>query len=294
MKALAARCGTNYTSSRQLIGDQLAIPFHRWRCPDGTLWAEFFHGEADAVIIRFANLAEFEISADGQSVRSAPAEGVDGHTLEHLYLNQVLPLALGRRGKFVFHGSAVDLGGFAAAFVAASGRGKSTIVASFARDGHPFLTDDALILELYRGSFAVTPSHPSIRLWSDSEQQLGGSASRAPEVSYTSKVRLLAGGEFNFASGLCPLRAIYCLGSGESDGVTIAQLGPADSVMSLARHSFIADVENPTRLTQLLDQMALVASAVPFFHLDYPRDYGRLPCVKNAIKAHAESLGSSE
>lgn len=272
---------------------KFATAYHQWRFADGELWAEFFCGRDGAVIVRFPRLAEFEISADGRCVEKMAADGVDGVTLEHLYLNQVLPLALARQGKFVFHGSAVDLGEFAVAFTGASGRGKSTIAASFARDGYPFLTDDALLLEPIGDAFSVVPSHPSIRLWGDSERELGGSARRAPAVSYTSKARLLAGGKLNFASDASPLRAVYCLGQGQANDITIARLGPSDSLMSLARHSFLADVEDPARLTQHLDRMALIANAVPFFHLDYPRDFGELPRVMSAIKAHALSLSSA-
>jgi serine kinase of HPr protein (carbohydrate metabolism regulator) len=90
---------------------------------------------------------------------------VTSATVEHLYLNQVLPLALSRQGKLVLHGSAVDIGGQGVAFLGESGRGKSTLAASFATEGTRFLTDDGLLLEWVGECCMIIPSHPSIRLW---------------------------------------------------------------------------------------------------------------------------------
>jgi hypothetical protein len=86
------------------------VPFHQWASPDGTLWTQFFRMGA-GYLLRFPELADFEVSADGRSVKGWPALGVTPTTVEHLYLNQVLPLALSRQGELVLHGSAVDIGG---------------------------------------------------------------------------------------------------------------------------------------------------------------------------------------
>jgi hypothetical protein len=57
---------------------------------------------------RFQDLADFEISADGYRVTCVPTPSLAEATAEHLYFNQILPLALSMRGKLVFHGSAVE------------------------------------------------------------------------------------------------------------------------------------------------------------------------------------------
>src|SRR5574340_1151913 len=102
--------------------------------------------------------------------RPAPAGGEQ--TVEHLYLNQVLPLALSMQGKLVFHASAVEIGEVAVAFMGESGKGKSTLAASFATHGYRFLTDDGLVIEAEDEGHRIVPSHPSLRLWQDSEGAL--------------------------------------------------------------------------------------------------------------------------
>ena len=149
-------------------------PFHEWTFPSGTIWTAFYRMDA-AYLLRFPDLADFQVSADGLNVTCFPAPHVSDTTIEHLYLNQVLPLALSRLGKLVFHGSAVEVAGGAIAFVAASGQGKSTLAASFATGGYRFLADDGLVLEPIGGGYHVLPSHPSIRLWEDSQPNAGRS-----------------------------------------------------------------------------------------------------------------------
>jgi hypothetical protein len=121
-------------------------PLHEWAFPDGTLWTQFYRTQT-GYLLRFPDLADFEVSADGRVVEGWPAPGVTEDTAQHLYLNQVLPLALSKQGKLVFHASAVEIHGVAVAFMGASGKGKSTLAAGFASAGYRFLTDDGLMVE---------------------------------------------------------------------------------------------------------------------------------------------------
>ena len=139
-------------------------PFHQWIFPDDTPWLEFFRTET-GYLLRFPELADFRVSMDGLKVTCSPAPDVSEETTRHLYLNQVLPLALSKLGKLVFHASAVEVGDSAVAFVGESGRGKSTLAASFALNGFRFLTDDGMVVEANDDSYLSFPSHPSIRLW---------------------------------------------------------------------------------------------------------------------------------
>ncbi|MBK6559591.1 MAG: hypothetical protein IPG16_21125 [Comamonadaceae bacterium] len=201
-------------------------PFHQWVSPDGTLWTQFFRQGA-GYLLRFPELADFEVSADGRSVHAWPAPGATSPAVEHLYLNQVLPLALSRQGELVLHGSAVDIGGQGVAFLGESGRGKSTLAASFATEGTRFLTDDGLLLEWVDGSCMIIPSHPSIRLWADSRAALVNErVSMAPAVSFTDKSRIFAGPGVAFCTEDRPLRHVYFLGNGEAQAPTINSFAP--------------------------------------------------------------------
>ena len=265
--------------------------FHVWGLPDGSPWTEF-HREGGRYRLRFPGLADFVVSADATRVRCEPAPGTPDAVVQHLHLNQVLPLALSKQGRLVFHASAVEIDGGAVAFVGMSGRGKSTLAASFAIDGHRFLTDDGLVVEPEGHGFVALPSHPSIRLWRDSEEALiAAGTPAAPPLSYTSKSRFLAGDRLAFCDEPRPLRRVYFLGDGSSDDVAFRRLTGSEAMIEWVRHSFLLDIEEKPRLASHFDQVAALASEPIHYALDYPRRYDDLARVRAAIVAHAREAG---
>jgi hypothetical protein len=267
-------------------------PFHAWELPEGEPWAAFYR-LGDGTLIRFPNFADFELSSDGRRVVCAPAPDVSAVTIEHLYFNQVLPLVLGRLGKLVFHASAVEIGGFAVAFPAASGRGKSSLAAAFAADGNPFLTDDGLVLEPVEGGYEVQPSHPSLRLWEDSRKWLGTETSTAPAVSYTAKARLLADEGLTHCDSPRRLLAAYFLGDGAATDIVFRPLSAAKGLIEWAKHSFLLDVQDKELISSHFDRIAVLARSVPCIALDYPRNYDVLHDVLHAIRAQVRNASLS-
>lgn len=267
-------------------GPLAGVPYHRWE-QDGELWAEF-RRQGDAVLVRFPGLVDFAVPGDASHAVCWPAPGVGEATRDHLYINQVLPLLHARRGRLAFHASAVSLDVGAVAFVGESGRGKSTMAASFAAAGHPFLTDDGLILRESGGRYQVEPTHPSLRLWDDSRDALGVSgAVLAPAVAFTDKARLLAGGALPFCDGAQPLCAAYFLSAEEADEPRFVQLTGAELLQAWMSHSFLLDLDEPEALRQHFGALAGFCAAIPSFRLDYPRDYGSLESVRRRIADHA-------
>jgi hypothetical protein len=262
-------------------------PFHTWAYPNGVLWTEF-HRADGGYLLRFPQLADFQVSADARTVTGVPVPEVPEGTVQHLYLNQVLPLVLSKLGKLVFHASAVEIGGDAVAFVGESGRGKSTLAASFAVSGCRFLTDDGLVVEPSGEGFQALPSHPSIRLWDDSEAALiPPAARRAPPVHYTSKARFLADGELAFCKVPRPLQRVYFLGEGGAERIELHRLSPAETLVEWVKHSFLLDIEEQPRLASHFDQVAALANRPIHYHLDFPRRYDGLAAVRQAILEHA-------
>jgi len=265
----------------------IPAPFHAWDLPDGSPWTQF-HRDGGGYLLRFPALADFSVAADGATVTCHPVPGIPNATTEHLYLNQVLPLALSKQGRLVFHASAVEVDGGAIAFIGESGRGKSTLAASFAIAGFRFLTDDGLVVEPADRGHVVLPSHPSIRLWADSEAALiAPGTAIAPAVGYTSKSRFLAGDRLGFCDEARPLRRVYFLGDGSAPDISFRRLNGAEAMIEWVKHSFLLDVEEKPRLASHFDQVAKLANEPIHFVLDYPRRYEDLARVRRAIVEHA-------
>ena len=176
----------------------------------------------------------------------------------------------------------------AIAFAAESGRGKSTLAASFAVSGFRFLTDDGLVVETAARGFEVLPSHPSIRLWADSEEALiAPGVETAPALSFTSKSRFLAGDAVRFCDQPRPLRRVYFLGDGSATTLAFQPLSPAETLVEWVKHSFLLDVEERLRLASHFDQVATLANQPIHYRLDYPRRFEDLARVRQAIVEHA-------
>lgn len=277
----------NQIEARQQV--QLAQDFfHEWILPNGSQWTTF-HRLENGYLIRFFDLADFILSKDGLDISAYPVPGVSNQTIEHLYLNLVVPLALSRQSKLVLHGSAVELGDYAVAFLATTGRGKSTLAASFSTGGYRFLTDDGLVLNKVNSQYIVQPNHPSIRLWDDSREALiPDTTCTAPPVDYTPKVRLLADERVAFCDQARPLQFVYFLDEGNTDVVSITPLSGRDAMIELETHSFLLDMEKRELLTHHFLQVSTLAKQPIFFRLDYPHRYEVLPDVREAIVRHAK------
>jgi len=260
--------------------------FHEWILPNGTQWASF-HRLENEYLIRFTDLADFTLSRDGLDVAAYPVPKVSNQTVERLYLNLVIPLALSRQFKLVLHGSAVELGNSAVAFLAKSGGGKSTLAASFSTSGFRFLTDDNLLLDDVDSQYFVQPTHPSIRLWDDSREALmpDATCSSSP-VDYSSKARLLANEHIAHCDNALPLKYVYFLSQSSTDKVSITAVSGRDAIIELHKHSFLLDMEEREMITQHFQQISALADHPIFFRLEYPHSYERLLNVHESVVKH--------
>ena len=282
----------NYRQLPARIQAELEIdPFHNTTFPDNTPWTQFFRIDV-GYLLRFPDLADYRVSADGSNVTCFPAPDVAEATTQHLYLNQVLPLALSKMGKLVFHASAVEVGDSAVAFVGESGRGKSTLAASFALSGFRFLTDDGLVVESGGDGYLAFPSHPSIRLWQDSQEVLIPSGTEpTPSLDFTSKARFLAGKNIVFCDQPRSLRRVYFLGDGSAPKLIFQRMTAAEAFIEWVKHSFLLDVEEKTLLAGQFDQVAQLIRQPIHYRLDYPRHFEELTQVRQAIVRHVQGEG---
>lgn len=268
-------------------------PYHQWTLPGGRPWTAFYR-RGRGFLLRFPDLADFQVSEDGGETICSPVPNISEELCQHLYLNQVLPLMLSRQGKLVFHASAIAASEGALAFLAESGRGKSTLAAAFAAAGYQFLTDDGMVLEEEPDGIQVLPSHPSIRLREDSRQALLGShPGSARGIEYAGKTRLSAQQHMPHCGRRLPLRAAYFLGTGTAATITFRRLSGAEALLEWIRHAFILDVDDKSRLAAHFGKVARLFEAVPCYHLDYPRRYEDLDAVRQSIVANASARPKS-
>jgi len=246
-----------------------------------------FHRTDDGYLLRFPGRADFVLAGASLDVSCSPVPGVSAQLVYDLYHNQVVPLLRNRAGGLVLHASAVATSAGLLGFVGMSGQGKSTLAAALARAGHPFLTDDGLVLERRSGCYVAIPERPYLRLWSDSADAIMERMTPPEQCSQIEKSLVDAGDAVPHQAEPVPVAQLYLLGPGASEAVTIEPLAPATALSQLMGFSFVLDVDDRPRLRAHFDRLAAFADTVPCFALDYPRRYERLPEVVEEILAHA-------
>ena len=265
-------------------------PYDTWIDPDGKAIARF-HREPGGFLLRFVDQVDFRLEMASGEVVAIPTPHVPRHTVERLFANAVGPLLANHAGRLTLHGSAVALREGAVAFIGASRRGKTTLAAAFARQGHPFLSEDVLALRRGGGGYIALPADPRLRLFGDSADTLADGEDNAR----SEKFDIAASDALPHCDRAMPLSHIFLLGPGDVAQTVIEPMSAAAALAALLPHAFVLDCEDRDRLEAHFTRMADLAEAVSCSAIDYPRDFASLPDVVTSIAAHvAERQGSRE
>lgn len=261
-------------------------PSEIWRSPDDSLGCVIFR-EDNTYRMRFPGLADFIAHSGTGQVNCIPAQGVNQNTLQHLYLNQVMPAVLSMLHRPIFHASCVVMDGSAIAFIGDSGKGKSTLATHLALHGNPILADDGLELEWTEKGYLALPSHPSIRLWEDSRARLlPANAVALPAVQHTSKNRFVSDGLFPFSEQPALLRRAFFLGDGNTQSIQISRLSSQNAHIAWLANSPMLDTRDRDRMTSQFEQITRAVKMRISYSLDFPRDFSRLPELAQSLHEH--------
>lgn len=264
--------------------------FNHWRLPgEEQAWLSFATWGNDYVL-RFAAQGDFLITRDTSEVKCRPVPGLPESTVRHLFLDQILPLILSRRGHLVLHASAVLTPLGVIAFVGASGCGKSTLAARLAKCGYALVCDDYLALREVAGDFIASPSYPGVRLWPEATGAIFGQVSQSAEIAhYTVKRRVSDRSLIRFAADSAPVRCLYFLDEEKSpEWPLIGSMSSREAFMKLVASAFNLDITDKTLLEWQFGTIGRAGNQLQCFHLAYPRDFSLLPAVIQAIVDHHE------
>jgi hypothetical protein len=279
----AATCRFELVRPRPLAPGQLAWE-PRWTRADGGRWLSVAT-EGGGHRLRFADLADFVVSSGGDQVRCEPAPGVPRATLRHLFLDQVVPLLLSRRGDLVLHASAVAVDGRVLAFMGRTGRGKSVIAATLAARGLGLVTDDVLALREREGRLAAWHSYPGVRLWPADLRRLRGAVRTRRVAHYTSKLRLVPSGNGHRPNVPLELHRLYVLAPARRGrrSVAVGRVSPRVALLEVVRHTYHLDPGDRRRISETFAGAARLAESGVVRRLSFPRRHAALAAVHEAV-----------
>lgn len=257
---------------------------------DGTPWlrcAKIVQG----YLLHFPNLASFIFTPLDNSIHCIPHRHTPSHTVNHLLLDQVLPLVLNYRGKEVLHGAAIDTPYGACAFVGPTGSGKSTLAASFLAVGFSVLTDDCVVLDTCADDIAVIPAYPGLRLWDDAIAALfGTSGAHAPVAHYTPKQRFTqAISDRPICSSAISLAGIYVLETAGAEHASSTSalekplLTKREALVTLLSLAFKLDIGDQCMLIREFNFLHRLVTHVPVRRLIVPDSFPTLSDVRAGI-----------
>jgi len=259
------------------------------RLPDPS-W--YYHAPCadQSVYLRWRDLFEFLVSADGRRIACRILAGGSVEAFHTYLLGQVLSFALVKQGLEPLHATTVVVQGSAVGFLGSSGDGKSSLAASFLAAGFALLTDDLLIARFTGSHYCAYPGQPRIKLFPEvAEAVLGGCPGGPPMNSLTPK-RILPLGAGQYCPTPVPLRSLYLLHhprpGAPGEPVVVRRLSERRACLALLRHSFNTKLRHRDRMQHRFSSATELASRIPVKLLSYPRDLARLPDVRAAILAN--------
>jgi hypothetical protein len=209
-------------------------------------------------------------------LRCFATASAEDNTVEYWLLRQIVPIARLIWGEAeILHAGAVRLGNEAAAFLAPSYTGKSTLVGHFVQRGYTLITDDHLVLHRHDGRSGeptwVFPSIPYYRNF------------RALETL----------GHFTdqYDNDPTRLRVIYVLKRAEPDApVRISSMTNSEAALELLHQApySVLNLEMPEMLhlaRQRFEFVSKLPLSVPVRKLEVPRSLDRLREVEEHICA---------
>jgi hypothetical protein len=273
--------------------------FMNWTLPGGEKWLSCAKTEG-GYLLRFNELADFTVDRIGSEIVCMPRSGIPEDTIQHLLLDQVIPLVINLRGGEALHASAILTSHGVVAFAGPAGSGKSTITGSLIRTGYSFVSDDCLTLREKDQTILAIPAYPGLRLWDDAQEHLFGEKGNKKSVAhYTSKLRVdIEEGPESYSPEPKPFVRLYdIVNSSETDetsDIMIEKLPPRDSFMALVRCAFRLDITDQNMLTRQFHFLKKVTSSISVLRLSFPRNFRFLPDVQKAILNDLKDLGERQ
>jgi hypothetical protein len=261
--------------------------FQEWRFDEseegpGEPWVRFGRC-GDGYLLRFPSCGDFLVSLKRAAIQCRPLPGIPQVTVRHLLLDQVVPLVLSRRERIVLHASAVLTKHGVIALAARSGLGKSTLAASLAKTGCAIVSDDCLVLRRDEIGWIALPSYPGVRLWAPTlEKLLQKDIDTVDVAHYTGKRRISDPKILPFTTTPGRMLSLFFLADDQPE-IRIKRIPAVQACVKLVECSYNLDVTDAAFLHRQFDTVGQMASDVSAYSIHYPREFGSLRAVKEAI-----------
>ncbi len=232
------------------------------RLPDGTL------------VIDLPPVARVAINVAQATIGITPFPGIGRNFVRHVIVDVALPRYFALLGHPAVHATAVRIHEGTVAFLAGSGRGKSTLSGALVAQGGTWVADDFLLLEVGPHQTTVTPTAVSTRLLADSAQALGIDPADGEVIGPDAPKR-----RWSVEGTPDPVR-LTCIivldrRAGPDGPITCEPLDARDAMAELAGQWFLSEAGSVSPST-FLSTIGRLLHTTPMLRLSYPSSFDRL------------------
>lgn len=256
-----------------------------WADPAGKLSVNAVaHAGERAVRFRYDDRLSVDLVLGSELVVNA-ANDVPAALIEHFIADQVIPRAMAGDGHYILHSATIQIDDRSIMILGASGRGKSTLAASFHAAGRELLGDDATIVTWPDEQPSACPVYKSLRLLPDSIEALLPSSTDTVAVSdLTWKRRVVLPDDGSPSSRPLPIAALFVIAEPAIDStIDIQPMTAGETCMALVENAFACNPADVGQARERLEKASRLARSLPCFSMSYPRDYHSLAAVRTAM-----------
>jgi hypothetical protein len=186
-------------------------------------------------------------------------------------LGPVMALLLHQRGFLVLHGSAVNTGTGAVAFLGHRGNGKSTTAIHLYVEGYPLVADDILAIKFDDEGFPVVyPGYPHVRLSDEAYNQVKNHTDILTPIRTLAR-KVFCDASYQFSTEPVRLEKIYVIQKMQPEQETdtgISVLKSQENLIDLIRHSVANRIFQHTTQKENLINCAQLVNNVEVKRLD--------------------------
>jgi len=212
-----------------------------------------------------------------------PNVSLDDIRLEiiHTVINELLIL----RNVACLHGCVLTKNGITVAFIAPSGKGKSTLAAILVEKNWALVSDDLLLLKIINNKIVAIPSFPTIRLWEESLNTLGLSyKSKKPIANRQGKYSVDAKGAYVEASAQYELTHLYQFDrSCHINELKLNNIDKKEQFWALLENTFDSEAQNIQADAHRFNLFSQLLSQVTCRKVLFPDNYQLLTASANGL-----------
>lgn len=204
--------------------------------------------EEKRVLFKIENIAIFAIE-EGNKITVYPLDDYNERIVKLYILGTCVGVLLFQRNILPLHGSAIAIDGKAYLFIGEQGAGKSTLAATFIKNGYQLISDDVIPISINDELVPmVLPAYPQQKLWDDALSNIGKNPADFQSI-YGREKKYCVPVVDKFCYDPMPLGGIFELRKTDKEQLTIDSINGLQCLNILSMHTY---------RNQLLNKMGLI------------------------------------